>query len=112
MLALTATALTDVSASVPPDVDAHFEDAVDAISDPAARAKEAEVITIGAFNTVSSKASFFAVSTPQVRHIGSLVRHRAPLYPLRQRNTARQVGQPFPLYSYPDVFFFRFSKDP
>jgi hypothetical protein len=41
--ALTATALTDVSASVPPDVDANAEDTVEAISDPAARAKEAEV---------------------------------------------------------------------
>jgi hypothetical protein len=44
VLALTATALTDVSASVPPDVDAHSEDTVDAISDPTAHAKEAEVI--------------------------------------------------------------------
>lgn len=49
MLASTATALTDVSASVPPDVDAHSEDIVDAISDPAAHAKEAEVM-IGARN--------------------------------------------------------------
>jgi hypothetical protein len=41
--AFTATALTDVSASVPPDVGANSEDTVEAISDPAAHAKEAEV---------------------------------------------------------------------
>lgn len=49
MLASTATALTDVSASVPPDVDAHSEGTVDAISDPTAHAKEVEVM-IGARN--------------------------------------------------------------
>jgi hypothetical protein len=42
--ALTATALTDVSASVPPDVNANSEDTVEAISDPAAHTKEAEVM--------------------------------------------------------------------
>ena len=46
MPALTATALTDVSASVPLDVDANSEEAVEAISDPATHTKEAEV-TIG-----------------------------------------------------------------
>lgn len=49
VLASTATALTDVSASVPPDVDAHSEGTVDAISDPTAHAKEVEVM-IGARN--------------------------------------------------------------
>lgn len=54
--ALPATPLTDVSASVPPDEDANPEDTVGPTSDPAARAKEAEVMpTIGALNIVFSK---------------------------------------------------------
>jgi hypothetical protein len=44
--ALPATALTDVSASVPPSEDANPEDTVEAISDPAAREKEAEVMPV------------------------------------------------------------------
>jgi hypothetical protein len=36
--------LTDVSASVPPDVDTKTEDVGDTTADPSARAKEAEVM--------------------------------------------------------------------
>jgi len=57
--ALPATTLTDVSASVPQNKDANPEDTVGAISDPAARAKEAEVMpVIGELNIVLSETAF------------------------------------------------------
>ena len=60
--ALPATALTDVSASVPPNEDANPEDTVGAISDSAARAKEAEVVpVIGALSTVFSEPLSYSI---------------------------------------------------
>jgi hypothetical protein len=60
--ALPATPLTDVSASVPPDEDANPDDTVGATSDPAVRAKEAEVIpAIGALNIMFSKPTCYSI---------------------------------------------------
>ena len=60
--ALPATALTDVSASVPPNEDANPEDTVGAISDPAARTKEAEVMpVIGALNIMFSEPASYSI---------------------------------------------------
>jgi hypothetical protein len=57
--ALPATALTDVSASVPQNKDANTEGTVGANSDRAARAKEAEVMpVIGAPPIVLSEPAF------------------------------------------------------
>jgi hypothetical protein len=59
---LPATSLTDVSASVPPNEGANPEDTVGAISDPAACAKDAEVMpVIGALNTVLSEPASYSI---------------------------------------------------
>ena len=94
---LHAMPLTDVSASVPPDVDAKTEDIGDTTLDPTARAKDAEVM-IRAFEAVRSEPSFWAVPTPPVRYIGSPLCYRPPLNSLCQRNSPRQVS----CHSIPD----------
>ena len=92
---LPAIALTDVSASVPLNEDANPEDTVGAISDPAARATEVEVMPVIGVLNIRVLIWIRIVSTSQICHIGSLVCHWAPFYPLRQRNTSSQVGLPF-----------------
>jgi hypothetical protein len=58
-LALPAFSLTDVSASVPPDEDANPEDTV---SDPAVRAKEAEVMpVIDPLNIMLSEPASYSI---------------------------------------------------
>lgn len=88
---LHAVPFTDVSAPVPPDVDAKTEDIGDTTPYPTVRAKDAEVM-ICALDAVRSEPSFWAVPTPRGRYIGSPLCYRPPLNSLCERNPPRQVG--------------------
>jgi hypothetical protein len=87
--ALPAISLTDVSATVPPNEDANPEDTVEAITDPPARAKEAEVMpVIRALNIVLSEPASYSIDPTSLSYwkpcppLGSVLSATPKKYPL------------------------------